>query len=336
MLDKTNTFTENEKYKRDTVLCKEGGLIMKKKILGFLIGTFCLSLMSIGCGQTDNTQLMIGEGSHVEEETPSVTIIDDNGGEVVNELLEKEEEDETIEAEELEDIQTEVPVGDEEGGTVDADQENKGEETNEEDLPVIDPVTEAEVEPDDIVVDVTQLNGHQENMLMLMDAMNMCLTESACAFDASNAKFFWNVLNYTIMTYPEVPGAESEELLAWAEDYSYMKVHKDLIKVYAEGLFASFSDLPAVPEDCMVTNSDTEGYYHLSVGDRGTSYGEIVTWVQTADGACHVEARLADADTGETIAAYIYELVENTNENAVFAYRIKNVKAKPVDASMEE
>lgn len=290
---------------------------MKKRLIGLLAMSLCMGMIFGGCGKEDLSDTPAVGNSSVEEEVPEVTIIDDNGEKVVNELLEEEKEKNPVSAELMEEEEEPEPI---------IPAEAKGEDAEEK--PIIDPVTEAEVEPDDIVVDVTQLNGHQENMLMLMDSLNMCLVEKGYEFDVMNAEFFWNALNYTIMTYPEVPGADSEEMLAWTDDYSSMKVHKDLVKVYAEGLFADFTELPAVPEKCMVTVSDEEGYYNLSIGDRGTSYGEIVTWVQTADGSCHVEARLADAETGDTIISYVYELVENESENSVFAYRIKSAKAK--------
>ena len=291
---------------------------MKKRLMGLFAMSLCMGIMLTGCGK-DDTSETAAVGSNIEETVPEVTIIDDNGGEVVNELLEEDNEKDPVSAELMEEEEEPEPII-----------PSEAKDEKEEEKPIIDPVTEAEVEPDDIVVDVTQLNGHQENMLMLMDSLNMCLVENGYEFDVTNTEFFWNALNYTIMTYPEVPGTDSEEMLAWNEDYTNMKVHQDLVKVYAEGLFADFTTLPEVPRKCMVTVSEDAGYYNLTVGDRGTSYGEIVTWVQTADGSCHVEARLADAFTGETIVSYVYELVENENENAVFAYRIKSAKAKGI------
>lgn len=295
---------------------------MKKRIIGLLAISLCMGMLFGGCGKDETAPGSAVGNSNVDEEIPEVTIIDDNGGEIVNELLEEEED--PVSAEIMEEEEEPEPII-----PAEAKEEEEKEET-----PIIDPVTEAEVEPDDVVVDVTQLNGHQENMLMLMDSLNMCMIENACAYDVANAEFFWKAINYTIMTYPEVPEAESEEMLTWAEDYSSMKVHQDLVKVYAEGLFADFKELPALTADGMVTAADTEGYYNLSVGDRGNSFGEIVTWVQTVDGSCHVEARLADAVTGETIISYVYELVENESENAVFAYRIKSAKIKETEQKL--
>lgn len=293
---------------------------MKKGLIGLLVMSLLVGISLTGCGNDDTSDAVI-VGSNIEEEIPEVTIIDDNGGEVVNELLEDDREKDPVSAELMEEEEEPEPI---------IPSEAKEEDKKEEEKPIIDPVTEAEVEPDDIVVDVTQLNGHQENMLILMDALNMCLVENGYNYDITDTEFFWNALNYTIMTYPEVPGTDSEEMLAWNEDHTGMKVHQDLVKVYAEGLFADYVELPEVPGKCMVSVSDEEGYYNLSIGDRGTSYGEIVTWVQTPDGSCHVEARLSDAATGETIVTYVYELVENKNEDAVFAYRIKSAKAKGI------
>lgn len=290
---------------------------MKKKSIMLFAMLMCLGAVFTGCTK-EETPLQSVNNSIIEE-TPEVTIIDDNG-ETVNELLEEDKEKDPVSAELMEESEPIIPS--------EVKEEEKKEETKEEEAPIIDPVTEAEVEPDDIVVDVNNLNGHQENMLMLMDALNMCLVENSYEFDIANAEFFWNALNYTIMNYPEVPGADSEELLSWAEDYSYMKVHQDLVDVYAEGLFADYSTLPEVPEDCLVSASEEPGYYQLSIGDRGSSYGEIVTWVQTPDGNCHVEARLADAMDDKTIVSYVYELVENAKEDAVFAYRIKSARIK--------
>lgn len=290
---------------------------MKKRLIGLLTISLCLGITFTGCGKKENEQVPPVNNNGSEEEIPEVTIIDDNGGEIVNELLEEEEEKAPVDAEIIEEEEEPEPI---------IPSESKDEEKEE--TPIIDPVTEAEVEPDDIVVDVNNLNGHQENMLMLMDALNMCLVENEYNFDATNTEFFWNALNYTIVNYPEVPGADSEEMLSWTEDYGNMKVHQELVKMYAEGLFVDYTALPEVPEKCMVEVSDVPEYYLLSVGDRGTSYSEIVTWVQTPDGSCHVEARLVDASDNKTIVSYIYELVENQNENAVFAYRIKSAKLK--------
>lgn len=291
---------------------------MRRRIVTLFAVSMCMGIILTGCGKEKENKLPVGNHSEIEE-VPEVTIIDDNGGEVVNEFLEEEEEKDPVSAELMEEEEVPEPI---------IPSETKEEEKKEE-TPIIDPVTEAEVEPEDIVVDVTNLNGHQENMLMLMDALNMCLVENSYVYDIANTEFFWNALNYTIMNYPEVPGADSEQMLSWAEDYSYMKVHQDLVKVYAEGLFADYTVLPEVPGKCMVSVSEDAGYYDLSMGDRGTSYGEIVTWVQKPDGSCHVEARLADAMDDKTMVSYVYELVENTKEDAVFAYRIKSAKLKP-------
>ena len=294
---------------------------MKNKVIGFLVLSITAGIAVTGCGKEEVTQI---EGSTViGEETDEVTIIEDNGEEVVNELLEEEQEDELVDAEIIEEEEEKEPI---------IPQESK-EETEEvkEELPVIDPVTEAEVAADDVVVDVSNLNGHQENMLMLMDAMNMCLAENGYQYDVNHQEFFWNAINYAIMTYPEVPEAQSEEMLIWAEDYSSIQAHEDLIKVYAEGMFADYQQLPELPRKCMVTESEQEGYYYLSIGDRGSSYGEIVTWVEVADGSCHVEARLAEASSGDTMVSYVYELVVNQNEKGSFKYRIKSAKPKEIE-----
>lgn len=298
---------------------------MRKRIVTLFAISTCMGIIFAGCGKEEESQIPVGNHSEIEE-VPEVTIIDDNGGELVNELLEEDKEKDPVRAELMEEEEVPEPIIPSEA----KDEETKEEEQLEE-APIIDPVTEAEVEPEDIVVDVKNLNGHQENMLMLMDALNMCLVENSYMYDSTNTEFFWNALNYTIMNYPEVPGADAEEMLSWAEDYTYMKVHQDLVNVYAEGLFADYTALPEVPGKCMVSVSEEDGYYHLSIGDRGTSYGEIVTWVQTPDGSCHVEARLADATDDKTMVSYVYELVENTKEDAVFAYRIKSAKLKPVE-----
>lgn len=295
---------------------------MKKrgKRIKWLLGLgLCVGILLGGCGKKEETKMPAVDSAIADDETPEVTIIDDNGGVVVNELLEEEED--PVSAELIEEEKESEPIIPSEAKDEEkADTKTEG--------TVIDPVTEAEIEPEDIVVDTANLNGHQENMLMLMDSLNMCMLEMNCTYDITNTGFFWNAINYTIMTYPEVPGCDSEEMLIWADDYSSVKVHADLIKVYAEGLFADFKELPAVPAGSIVTAADTAGYYNLSVGDRGDSYGEIVTWVEKPDGSCHVEAKLVSASDDKTIVSYVYELVKNSNENGVFAYRIKSAKIK--------
>lgn len=301
---------------------------MKMKKIGFLILSLAAGMTVTGC-QKEEQEIV---GTVIEEaDTENVTIIEDNGDEVVNELLEDEKEEDPVDAELIEEEEEKEPIIPQE-----SKEETEAEAEKEEDLPVIDPVTEAEVESDDIVVDVNNLNGHQENMLMLMDSMNMCLAENGYQFDVNHPEFFWNAINYAIMTYPEVPEAESEEMLIWADDYSSIQVHEDLVKIYAEGMFADFKELPELPGKCMVSASEQEGYYELSLGDRGSSYGEIVTWVEVADGNCHVEAKLAEAPSGKTIVSYVYELVVNDNEAGTFKYRIKSVKPKAVEDLREE
>lgn len=171
---------------------------MKKGLIGLLVMSLLVGISLTGCGNDDTSDAVI-VGSNIEEEIPEVTIIDDNGGAVVNELLEDDREKDPVSAELMEEEEEPEPI---------IPSEAKEEDKKEEEKPIIDPVTEAEVEPDDIVVDVTQLNGHQENMLMLMDALNMCLVENGYNYDITDTEFFWNALNYTIMTYPEVPGTD--------------------------------------------------------------------------------------------------------------------------------
>ncbi len=298
---------------------------MMKRNLWLLSIVFSMGIMFGGCGKEKQVQAPVVDNMESETETEEIKIIDDNGGVIVNELL--EEEKEPVSAEVMEEEKEPEPITASEADE-ETDDNTEAEETESQNSPVIDPITEAEIEEDDIVVDVSSLNGQQENMLMLMDALNICMTENGYTYDANNAEFFWKAINYTIMMYPEVPGSDLEELLGWADDYSCMNVHADLVDIYAEGLFASYTALPEVPEGHMVSAGDEAGYYKLSVGDRGDSYGEIVTWVETADGSCHVETKLIDAATGEAIASYVYELVENSDENAVFAYRIKDARIK--------
>ena len=68
---------------------------MKKrgKRIKWLLGLgLCVGILLGGCGKKEETKMPAVDSAIADDETPEVTIIDDNGGVVVNELLEEEED----------------------------------------------------------------------------------------------------------------------------------------------------------------------------------------------------------------------------------------------------
>ena len=163
------------------------------------------------------------------------------------------------------------------------------------------------------------------NMLMPMDALMMTAVEQGQGYDPSSPEFFWGALYRELGLYA---GASS---LITTEESGEIKVPRQTAQEFATGLFAAYSDLPALPESLSSMIRYDEGWdaYFLSPGDRGLSAAELLTASPTEDGGYDMTARLYDVTDSSDICVYRFHLVPNAYADGIteplFLYSVESM-----------
>ena len=163
------------------------------------------------------------------------------------------------------------------------------------------------------------------NMLMPMDALMMTAVEQGQDYDPSSPEFFWGALYRELGLYA---GASS---LITTEESGEIKVPRQTAQEFATGLFADYSDLPALPESLSSMIRYDEGWdaYFLSPGDRGLSAAELLTASPTEDGGYDMTARLYDVTDSSDICVYRFHLVPNAYADGIteplFLYSVESM-----------
>ena len=163
------------------------------------------------------------------------------------------------------------------------------------------------------------------NMLMPMDALMMTAVEQGQDYDPSSPEFFWGALYRELGLYA---GASS---LITTEESGEIKVPRQTAQEFATGLFAAYSDLPALPESLSSMIRYDEGWdaYFLSPGDRGLSAAELLTASSTEDGGYDMTARLYDVTDSSDICVYRFHLVPNAYADGItdplFLYSVESM-----------
>ena len=163
------------------------------------------------------------------------------------------------------------------------------------------------------------------NMLMPMDALMMTAVEQGQDYDPSSPEFFWGALYRELGLYA---GASS---LITTEESGEIKVPRQTAQEFATGLFAAYSDLPALPESLSSMIRYDEGWdaYFLSPGDRGLSAAELLTASPTEDGGYDMTARLYDVTDSSDICVYRFHLVPNAYADGItdplFLYSVESM-----------
>ena len=163
------------------------------------------------------------------------------------------------------------------------------------------------------------------HMLMPMDALMMTAVEQGQDYDPSSPEFFWGALYRELGLYA---GASS---LITTEESGEIKVPRQTAQEFATGLFAAYSDLPALPESLSSMIRYDEGWdaYFLSPGDRGLSAAELLTASPTEDGGYDMTARLYDVTDSSDICVYRFHLVSNAYADGIteplFLYSVESM-----------
>ena len=163
------------------------------------------------------------------------------------------------------------------------------------------------------------------NMLMPMDALMMTAVEQGQDYNPSSPEFFWGALYRELGLYA---GASS---LITTEESGEIKVPRQTAQEFATGLFAAYSDLPALPESLSSMIRYDEGWdaYFLSPGDRGLSAAELLTASPTEDGGYDMTARLYDVTDSSDICVYRFHLVPNAYADGItdplFLYSVESM-----------
>ena len=163
------------------------------------------------------------------------------------------------------------------------------------------------------------------NMLMPMDALMMTAVEQGQDYNPSSPEFFWGALYRELGLYA---GASS---LITTEESGEIKVPRQTAQEFATGLFAAYSDLPALPESLSSMIRYDEGWdaYFLSPGDRGLSAAELLTASSTEDGGYDMTARLYDVTDSSDICVYCFHLVPNAYADGItdplFLYSVESM-----------
>ena len=163
------------------------------------------------------------------------------------------------------------------------------------------------------------------NMLMPMDALMMTAVEQGQDYDPSSPEFFWGALYRELGLY-----ADASSLIT-VEESGEIKVPRQTAQEFATGLFADYSDLPALPESLSSMIRYDEGWdaYFLSPGDRGLSAAELLTASPTEDGGYDITARLYDVTDSSDICVYRFHLVPNAYADGItdplFLYSVESM-----------
>ena len=163
------------------------------------------------------------------------------------------------------------------------------------------------------------------NMLMPMDALMMTAVEQGQDYDPSSPEFFWGALYRELGLY-----ADASSLIT-TEESGEIKVPRQTAQEFATGLFADYSDLPALPESLSSMIRYDEGWdaYFLSPGDRGLSAAELLTASPTEDGGYDMTARLYDVTDSSDICVYRFHLVPNAYADGIteplFLYSVESM-----------
>ena len=163
------------------------------------------------------------------------------------------------------------------------------------------------------------------HMLMPMDALMMTAVEQGQDYDPSSPEFFWGALYRELGLY-----ADASSLIT-TEESGEIKVPRQTAQEFATGLFADYSDLPALPESLSSMIRYDEGWdaYFLSPGDRGLSAAELLTASPTEDGGYDMTARLYDVTDSSDICVYRFHLVPNAYADGIteplFLYSVESM-----------
>ena len=163
------------------------------------------------------------------------------------------------------------------------------------------------------------------HMLMPMDALMMTAVEQGQDYDPSSPEFFWGALYRELGLY-----ADASSLIT-VEESGEIKVPRQTAQEFATGLFADYSDLPALPESLSSMIRYDEGWdaYFLSPGDRGLSAAELLTASPTEDGGYDMTARLYDVTDSSDICVYRFHLVSNAYADGItdplFLYSVESM-----------
>ena len=163
------------------------------------------------------------------------------------------------------------------------------------------------------------------HMLMPMDALMMTAVEQGQDYDPSSPEFFWGALYRELGLY-----ADASSLIT-TEESGEIKVPRQTAQEFATGLFADYSDLPALPESLSSMIRYDEGWdaYFLSPGDRGLSAAELLTASPTEDGGYDMTARLYDVTDSSDICVYRFHLVSNAYADGItdplFLYSVESM-----------
>ena len=163
------------------------------------------------------------------------------------------------------------------------------------------------------------------HMLMPMDALMMTAVEQGQDYDPSSPEFFWGALYRELGLY-----ADASSLIT-TEESGEIKVPRQTAQEFATGLFADYSDLPALPESLSSIIRYDEGWdaYFLSPGDRGLSAAELLTASPTEDGGYDMTARLYDVTDSSDICVYRFHLVPNAYADGIteplFLYSVESM-----------
>ena len=144
-------------------------------------------------------------------------------------------------------------------------------------------------------------------------------------YDPSSPEFFWGALYRELGLY-----ADASSLIT-TEESGEIKVPRQTAQEFATGLFADYSDLPALPESLSSMIRYDEGWdaYFLSPGDRGLSAAELLTASLTEDGGYDMTARLYDVTDSSDICVYRFHLVPNAYADGIteplFLYSVESM-----------
>ena len=179
-------------------------------------------------------------------------------------------------------------------------------------------------------LDVEDLPENVARMAALCDAVNMTCVEQQSAYTQDNSDFMWHCVHMYF-------GNCTDKAMKLEKVAGYVDAEPGIVSDVFYAMFGKIRSLPDISESEMDYSQGpahvtiTNGLkYRFSLGDRGTSEGQVRRATQYSDGSLEMEVALVDSETNEEIVCFIYSMRANTRDtttSALFDYEITGARA---------
>jgi len=119
--------------------------------------------------------------------------------------------------------------------------------------------------------------------------MRAICVEDETIHDAEDAEYFWSVLYLMGVNW-----SGFHELCVFSEDYSTIRIPRQVMQEYATAIFCDYQDLLPLPEDSVIVYDEGWDAFILPLSDMGDTHTMLDEYHFDDEGALHVAASLRD------------------------------------------